>query len=159
MSEMPWSLVRVEDGVLRPVARYDLDLITSRYKPGTTLRAKFAQSRSPKHHRLYWAVLHKVVEVTQLWLDAESLNKAVKTQLRMFGDGILLLDGSVRFELASIDYAHMDQGAFKHFFDSAMLAIGEATCLDMADVIDEVKGEIGWSRDDENAFKGVLSCS
>jgi hypothetical protein len=156
MTESPWIVTTFERNRLVPASAADLEVLAERYRPGTQLRTQFSQPRSLRHHNLYWGVLRRVVEMTgaTTWSNAEALNNAVKAQLGMYGPAIIMFNGDVRFELQSTAFSKMDQGAFKIFFEQAMSAIGETTLIDMAEVIDDVKHNIGWTQDDENRFNG-----
>lgn len=142
MSEMPWTLWHFDGTLLRPKAPFDLSMVADRYKPGTQLRAKFAQPRSLPHHRLYWAILAEVVAATGQWPSVDDLHEAVKIELRMLR-GIVLLNGEVRFLTASIAFNEMDQGQFNLFFDNAMATISEHTGIDMQGLIAAAKEKIG----------------
>lgn len=157
MAEPFIMTIFTKQGLIKPASDEDLAFLKERYQPETVLKGKFSQQRSLKHHNLYWAVLRRIVALNGgvIWPNAEALDYAVKVHMRMFGGGIQLLGGGVRFEVQSISYASMDQGAFKLFFEQAMDAIAEVTCIDVAQVIDEVKRNIGWTRDDEKKLRAA----
>jgi hypothetical protein len=153
MSTGEFLITRPINNVLVPASREDLDFLC-RYTPGAELKTTLSQPRSLKHHNLYWAVLRRVVDMTggAVWPNSKALDYAIKVQLRMFGEGIRLFDGEVRFEVQSISFGSMDQAGFKVFFDQAMQAIAESTAIDMVRVIDDVKRNIGWTAANERAF-------
>lgn len=151
MSEMPWSLWRVDENCLTPKGAYDLHLVTEKYKAGTLLRARFAQPRSLPHHNLYWAVLEHIVQATQMWNSSEDLHEAIKLHLHMVRGIAMLGGGMVRYITKSTDFTSMDQGEFRLFFKNAMLAIEESTGINTDDVIAEVKKKWGLSLERESA--------
>lgn len=155
MSKTNWVSVRFDGKHLVPTSEADLQFLRDRYPHGTDLKAQVSQSRSLKHHNLYWGVLRRVVEINggEPWHNAEALDVAIKAQLGMYGPALTLMDGTVRFELQSISFSSMDQAEFKHFFESAMQAIGDCANLDMFHVVESVKNNLGWSAKDEELFK------
>lgn len=143
MSEMPWAQLHFDGAVLRPRSGYDLQIITERYKPGSTLRGKFSQVRSKNQHDLYWAVLREIVEATGRWHSADDLHEAIKFRLRMVR-GIEMLGGfGTRYITQSINFSAMDQGEFNRFFDHAKLVISEDTGIDVDFVIRRIKQKWG----------------
>lgn len=154
MGEKPFIITRYDGHVLKPESPVDTAFLDLHYNNGKPLKTVLYQQRSIKHHNLYWAVLRRIVEITggEIWANVNALDYAVKVHLRLFGEGIRLFNGEVRFEVQSISSIAMDQGAFKIFFEQAMNAIGEITLIDMAEVIYEVKHNIGWSQKDERTY-------
>lgn len=134
----PLMLSVLPNGLLKPLNRFDQEHITGRYAIGSRIKAKLTQPRSVKRHRLYWSVLAEVVEATgDRWCAVEDLHESVKISLRMLR-GVSMLGGGVRYITESTDWATMDEGRYKVFFDKAMIVIEEDTGIDMQALIKEL---------------------
>ena len=103
---------------LTPVSAYDRERL-SRYPIGSRLEADLRQPRSGPHHRLYWVVLGIVAQNNEHWKTAEDLHWAIRVELRMVQE-MILLDGSVALRPRSTSFVEMDQAEFAKFFDDAM---------------------------------------
>jgi hypothetical protein len=92
-----------------------------------SLHAEVKQPRNGAHHRLLWAVVHRVAEgvgaepenVMDLIKVATGHCVSVKTKTR----------GTLQFP-KSISFAAMDQTAFREFFDKALIVIFQEWGID-----------------------------
>lgn len=86
----------------------------SELKDGREVILTIRKARSPKHHRWFFAMLHKVVENTDRWSTEDELLDALKlatghTERRQ------TIDGSIYLAPRSISFAAMEEGAFTRF--------------------------------------------
>lgn len=143
MSDMPPTQWVVGNRVLVPRTDDDWDDVSERYGRGSILNSRLTKMRSLPKHKLYWALLRRVVKATGKWVSAEHLHRAIKIELRMV-EAITLLDGkTVRFEPSSTGFESMDEGEFNLFFKNAMLALEEGTGINMQELIEEARRELG----------------
>lgn len=114
-------MMRREYSRLVPMTPHDLEILEqlSPMKPVTVL---VRQSRSPRHHRFFWALLAHVCKGHPVYQKAEQLHLALKYSLGYF-DKLTLHDGEVIPIVSSTSFAKMDQVEFKAFFDDALQLI------------------------------------
>ena len=93
-------------------------------KNGAEVIVTVNRPRNPKHHRLFWAMLNKVVEQLDenqrlLYPTPESLLAGVKIALGYY-DMVRSLDGMPLPVLKSTNFESMSQDEFRRFFNQAM---------------------------------------
>lgn len=114
----------VRDGnVLRPRTKFDADLL-SRFAHGKPLEADLIERHNEGRMRLYWSVLHAVIEATGKWANEEAMHWALKIRLG-FIDEIASVDGEVIIRAKSIAFDRMEESERKQYFDAAMAVITE----------------------------------
>jgi hypothetical protein len=77
------------------------------------------RARNPRHHRLLWALLRKVVENSEQWADERALLDSLKLATGLF-EARMAFNGIPFAVPASISFAAMDQGRFSEWFDKAV---------------------------------------
>jgi hypothetical protein len=122
MSETSNVFVRKEykggDVVLVPATNLDRDFL-SKYPPHTLLKCKITRPRSGAHHRLFFGLLHLVVENQERYRTVDELLMYVKTALG-YVEKIVFHDGTHIFVTQSIAFDKMGQDEFREFFDKAV---------------------------------------
>lgn len=88
------------------------------------IRVKLMKDRNPRHHRLFFALLHMVFQNQDKYLSQEALRFAVTVQAGWV-DEIKLCGDRVALRPKSIAWGKMDQLEFKTYFDAALRAIPE----------------------------------
>jgi hypothetical protein len=84
---------------------------------GRPLRTKRpTTARSVPQHRLYWALLTKIVDNLSQDVSEDALHVWIKEELGIT-EPIQMRDGSVRRVASSIAFDKMDQAEFQLFFD------------------------------------------
>lgn len=106
---------------LVPTSQDGLDQIDA-LKADKEVMVHLHAARNPKHHRMFFALLNKVIEGGAWDGDLESLMDAVKIEAghveRTFG-----LDGRMFLRIKSINWESMPQDKFSRFFDRACFYI------------------------------------
>lgn len=96
------------------------------YPLGADVEVQIYQRRSLEHTRLYWAVLHAIVDNTEnKYGSAEDLHSAIKVALG-YTHKIKLISGDTIILPGSIAFDKMDQAEFKVYFDRAMNELRKA---------------------------------
>lgn len=104
---------------------YDQDAkdAIGKMKSGDVVRVKgVTRPRNPHHHRLYWAMLSKIVDNTDMFQDPEQLHYMLKIAIghtRPFINS----KGQVFYEPLPTDFASMDQTEFDNYFDRCVNVI------------------------------------
>jgi hypothetical protein len=80
------------------------------------------RARNPKHHKLLWALLKKVVENTDKWPDERALLDSLKLATGLF-EARIAFNGVPFAVPASISFAAMDQTRFAEWFDKAVAVL------------------------------------
>lgn len=91
---------------------------------GREVMVVIRRPRSPSHHRLFFGLLRKVVENSDLWQDEDELLDAVKIAVG-HTKPVQLLDGTIERRPRSISFASMGQDAFSRFFNRAAFILGQ----------------------------------
>jgi hypothetical protein len=125
---------------LEPVAAFDLERL-DRYSFGSDLEVRIMQRRSLPQHRLYWAMLARVVENTDQWPSAEHLHEAIKYHLG-YTQPLRTVDGRTVWRPDSTAFASMDAAEFRVFFDRAVEVISEVVLpgVDPIALVSEARG-------------------
>ena len=103
---------------------------------GADILVQIRKARNIKHHRLYWALLHAVVEATNLWSDADELHRWLKIELGHYIPHVQP-NGTVLCELMPTNFAAMDQITFGNYYSRAIAAIAIETGIDAEALIEE----------------------
>lgn len=123
----PLVLRRTERG-LEPRSRFAADAL-AQYAVGSDVEITVKKRRSLPQLRLYWAMLHNVVEATGAFPDAERLHEALKLDLG-FVTPMRLLDGRMVYIPDSAAMSKMDAAEFRRFFDAAAARLAEICGFD-----------------------------
>lgn len=132
----PLVLRRTDRG-LEPRSRLATDIL-EKYPVHSDLEVTIKRKRSHPQLRLYWLMLHKVVEATDAFPNAEKLHDALKFDLG-FVTPVKLLDGRIVYMPDSAAMNSMDADEFRRFFDKAMARLAEVCGFDPLEAIDGEK--------------------
>jgi len=120
----PAPIVRKTARGLSPVDAFDADRIIAD-APGTEYDLVKRVRRSFPQHKLYWAMLDRVVKATGKWPTAEHLHANLKL-LCGFSYPLVNWDtGEVAVAVDSIAFDKMDQAQFQIYFDAAVEKLSE----------------------------------
>jgi hypothetical protein len=99
-------------------------------KEGREVLVSVRRPRSPRHHRLLFGLLRKVVDNTDKWHDEKVLLDDLKLATGLFETRISALTGMPYPVPASISFASMDQTRFAAWFEKAtnLLATDVLNC-------------------------------
>jgi len=111
-------IMRRKGARLEPVTEVDRELLLD-IPEGADLTVKVSRSRSPRQHRLFWALLQLVVDNHEYYQRPEQLLEWMKVRLG-YVDETVWHDGQVWFKTRSISFAAMGQDQFKEFFTRAV---------------------------------------
>lgn len=128
---MEITLYRTEQGV-RPAD----DATSALFRGlglGEVVEATVKRGRNLKHHRLFMALLTKIADATGRWPNAEALLFTLKIELGHC-DVRERLDGTVVPHPRSINFASMDQAAFREFYDGSIRVLEEHVLPNIADM-------------------------
>lgn len=103
---------------LVPASAFDAELL-DRYSLSAEVEVTVKQRCSLPQQRLYWSILHAIVEATDAYPNAEYLHEAIKDELG-YVHHVRRIDGQTIRIPDSTAFAKMDQAEFKVFFDRAM---------------------------------------
>lgn len=111
-------IMRRRGDKLEPVTEVDRELLLV-IPDGADLTVRVSRSRSPRQHRLFWALLQLVVDNHEYYKRPEQLVEWIKVRLG-YVDETKWHDGRVWFKTKSISFAAMGQDQFKQFFTMAV---------------------------------------
>ena len=95
----------------------------AKFKPGALVGAEIARNRSLPQHKMYWAVLTKVVEhAPGEWRTPEALHEVLKVATGRV-ETVKLLDGRLVKIPQSTSFAEMGQDAFNEYSAAAFQVI------------------------------------
>ena len=128
MSESRWYegriLGKAGDGSLRVAVDCSEEM-----EKGKHILVRLRRSRNPKHHRLYWGMVRKVVDSCDGWETPEQLHRWLKYQLGLYQ--IYAIEGErVIIEWDSTNFDAMDQSEFEDFFRRSVAIIALETGID-----------------------------
>lgn len=89
-------------------------------RDGAEVLVSVRRPRNPRHHRLLFALLRKVVENTEDWADEEELLGDLKLATGHVERRVNLLTGEAYAVPRSISYASMTQDQFRRWFNRAV---------------------------------------
>lgn len=87
-----------------------------KYKDGAYVTVEVKQPRNPYHHRLFFALLHKVFENQERYPTEDHLRLALTYEAGYFKE-YPMSDGLLVTVPDSISYESMDQKAFEDYFN------------------------------------------
>ena len=125
-------IMRRRGDKLEPVTEVDRELLLV-IPDGADLTVRVSRSRSPRQHRLFWALLQIVIENHPFYNRPEQLLEWLKVRLG-YVDETAWHDGQVWFKTKSISFGAMGQDSFRKFFDASVDTI-------IADVLPETNKE------------------
>ncbi len=96
-----------------------------RLQQGREVMVEVKASRRPAQHRLFFALLHLLVENTDQFPTVELALQAVKLGLGEADPIVNAATGEVVYVLRSISFESMDQTRFGRLFDDAVKLIAE----------------------------------
>jgi hypothetical protein len=99
--------------------------------------------RSPRHHRWFFAMLRKVVEATELWMNEVRLLDDLKDAQGLYEIQQSAFGLPPRKVLKSISWVAMDQDEFRSFIERSIEMIATTTGIDPEDLMREVEAEEG----------------
>lgn len=128
-------IVLKQAGRLVPAGGYDAERLDG-YPEGTEFDLIARTRRSLPQQRTYWAALHRIVEATDRWPDAEHLHDALRRSLGYI---------HVRHDLTGEPYLALDSTAFDSmtadefsaYMQRAFARLAEITGINPAAFIDE----------------------
>ena len=103
---------------LVPVAEWERERLME-IPEGRDLTVKITRTRSAKQHRLFWALMQKVVDNHPYYVRAEQLVEWMKIRLG-YVEEIMFHDGQMLTKVSSISFGSMGQDAFQKFFNMAL---------------------------------------
>jgi len=122
-------------GRLMPAGAFDAERFDG-FPDGTEFDLVAKTRRSHRQNATYWLALHRVVEATGAWANAESLHDALRRDLGyihvqrdLSGEPYLAVD-STAFDAMSADQ-------FSAYFERAMARLAEVTQCDPLKFLDE----------------------
>lgn len=110
----------------------------STIKIGREVLITIRRARNPRHHRLLFAALRKVVENTDKWASEETLLDELKLATGLAEIRVNLLTGRPYAVPASISFAAMDQLKFSQWFERATPILAQSIGVENAALMDEV---------------------
>lgn len=131
------SLVPADDESAERIAKVPL---------GAIAEIRIVRPRSSPQNRLYWAVLHHVVEATE-WESAETLHEVMKVRLGYFSTGKTPL-GKLVVIPRSAAFDAMPHEEFCEYMDKALdtICVEILGGYDKDQLIEETKAMMGQSR-------------
>lgn len=122
-------IMRRKGAKLEPVTEVDRELLLD-ITEGADLTVRVSRSRSPRQHRLFFALLQLVVNNHDFYQRPEQLLEWLKVRLG-YVDETVWHDGQVWFKTKSIGFAAMGQDQFRQFFTRAVDLIVTEVIPDM----------------------------
>lgn len=107
-------------------------------KIGREVLITIRRARNPRHHRLLFAALRKVVDNTDRWANEETLLDELKLATGLAEIRVNLLTGRPYAIPASISFAAMDQLKFSQWFERATPILAQSIGVENAALMDEV---------------------
>lgn len=86
---------------------------------GQLVRVEIKEFRNVARHRLYWAILHEVIEATDCALSPERLHELVKLKTGLV-EIVSLPDGTVYALPGSISFDRISEDEFVAFLEKAV---------------------------------------
>ena len=141
MSEV--IIMRRNGDRLVPVTERDREILLE-IPENADLTVKTSRTRSPRQHRLYFALLHLVVDNHPYYDRPDQLLEWLKVRLG-YVEETTWHDGQVWFKTKSISFYAMGQDEFRKFFSLSVRVITEEVLIGMGidDLLREVSAMIG----------------
>ena len=136
-------IMRRHGDCLVPVAEWERERLME-IPEGRDLTVKITRTRSAKQHRLFWALMQKVVDNHPYYVRAEQLVEWMKIRLG-YVEEIMFHDGQMLTKVSSISFGSMGQDAFQKFFNMALDVITTEVLpeTNKEDLIREVEQMLG----------------
>jgi hypothetical protein len=140
-----WTLCDYVDGVLRPHADYDAELMRTRLQQGDTVHVQFKKPRNVPRHRRYWAVIQVVIKNNEMFATDRHLHRTL-----LMGCGVvepvITIDGDIVMIPSSTAFDAMDEGTFRQYFDAAMNIINTHIMpgVEIDELLAEADRASGW---------------
>ena len=143
MSSQSTLIMRRHGDKLAPVTEWDRERLLE-IPEGKDLSIRFSRTRSPKQHRLFWALMQKVVDNHPYYMRPEQLVEWLKIRLGYVED-VMFHDGKLLTKVSSISFASMGQDEFQKFFNLAVQIIVTEVIpgTSVEDLIREVEAMLG----------------
>lgn len=106
---------------------------------GKEIMITVRRPRSPDHHRWFFAMLRKVVENSERWTSEDDLLTELKLSVGHCDQSMNLLTGEVHLVPRSINFASMDQLAFKRFTKRCAFVLASALGIDVETLMAETQ--------------------
>jgi Protein of unknown function (DUF1367) len=128
---------------LVPVAEWERERLMD-IPEGRDLTVKITRTRSPKQHRLFWALMQLVVKNHPYYVRAEQLVEWMKVRLG-YVEEVMFHDGQLLTKVSSISFGSMGQDEFQNFFNLAMDVITTEVLPDTSreDLLRELEQMLG----------------
>lgn len=128
MSDLEGRCFIKRDKALRPTD-WTADEFLAGIPDGKEVMVIVRRSRSPEHHRRFFALLRRVTENSDHWQDEDELLDAIKIAV---GHTRLIhrFDGTVDRIPRSINFASMPQDEFNRFYKRAGFVLGQFLGVD-----------------------------
>lgn len=141
-------IMRRHGDKLVPVAEWERERLLE-IPEGRDLTVKVSRTRSPKQHRLFWALMQKVVDNHPYYVRAEQLVEWLKIRLG-YVEEVMFHDGQMLTKVSSISFGTMGQDAFQKFFNLALDVITtevlpETSKEDLLREVEQMLGEKIWA--------------
>lgn len=133
--DRPIYAYRRKGNSLVPDMEFDLRALDG-VGQGEQVRVEVKRFRNLGRHRLYWAMLSKVIDATDCAPNAEHLHSAIKLELG-YGTPVRLGNGMTVLVPGSIAFEAMDETTFQGFFDRAAAYLAEQYGLDPLEFMKE----------------------
>lgn len=117
---------------LEPASAYDAEQF-NKHGDGDQFTVSPVKGRSLPQHRLYWAMLTRAVEATDMWPSAEHLHDALKRDMG-FWTVSKTIDGKPYLTTDSTAFDAMTQAEFQAFMDRAAARLAEVLGVDPLDL-------------------------
>jgi hypothetical protein len=131
------------DACLVPLSDLDRDFLAE-VPSEVPVRVRVTRPRSGRHHRLFFGLLHKVVENQNFYKTVDELLTYLKTQLG-YVEKIRFHDGKYFLQTMSISFDKMPQDEFRNFFERSVdLIVSEVLPgVSKEDLLREVEEMLG----------------
>lgn len=144
--------LQLKGKTLMPFSKEAADLISD-FVPNQVIRGKLTGVQKPRsvdQLRMFWACCRTVAGNTDdpEWNTEEKVCWQVKHAIKFFKDTIVLPDGRVHFELASISFANLSQCIANKVFDRSWPVMADKIGITVDELLKHAK------RYYEQAFNG-----
>ena len=145
-------IMRRHGDKLVPVAEWERERLLE-IPEGRDLTVKVSRTRSPKQHRLFWALMQKVVDTHPYYVRAEQLVEWLKIRLG-YVEEVMFHDGQMLTKVSSISFVTMGQDAFRSFSIwlsmSSRQVLPETSKEDLLREVVQMLGEKIWAAEKQS---------
>lgn len=136
-------IMRRHGDKLVPVAEWERERLME-IPEGRDLTVKVSRTRSPKQHRLFWALMQLVVKNHPYYVRAEQLVEWLKVRLG-YVEEVMFHDGQLLTKVSSISFGTMGQDEFQKFFNLALdvITVEVLPGTDREDLLRELEQMLG----------------